>query len=228
MYFSHQFIGENLLRIAQLPPSITSSNSTEFQLALPDIPEADDGGFGMGVLSDGSPFMHQRLLATYCGVENAHIGTISSQWHDVIQKPRIQKIRDILQKRNIVLDQPHVVINKAGRSYYAYSEPMCLAILEYYAFDAGAQCQPQARDNYRNLMHIGFRQFVYNKVGYKPSRQVDDPWRAFHDRLSLTYNAAPSGYFSIFRESAELMVVMGEHGVPLNESILPDISPSYS
>ena len=38
------------------------------------------GGIGMGVLSDGTPYLNQRGLAALCGVQNAHIGTISTQW----------------------------------------------------------------------------------------------------------------------------------------------------
>lgn len=39
-------------------------------------------GIGLGVLTDGTPFLNQRGLAGLCGVENAHIGTISSQWNE--------------------------------------------------------------------------------------------------------------------------------------------------
>jgi len=44
--------------------------------------ERDVEGIGMGVLSDGTPYLNQRGLAALCGVQNAHIGTISSQWGD--------------------------------------------------------------------------------------------------------------------------------------------------
>ncbi|MEL7452442.1 MAG: hypothetical protein AAGJ50_03605 [Pseudomonadota bacterium] len=35
------------------------------------------GGIGMGVLSDGTPYLNQRGLAALCGVQNAHIGMAS-------------------------------------------------------------------------------------------------------------------------------------------------------
>jgi hypothetical protein len=44
--------------------------------------ERDVGGIGMGVLSDGTPYLNQRGLAALCGVQNAHIGTISAQWRN--------------------------------------------------------------------------------------------------------------------------------------------------
>ena len=51
--------------------------------------ERDVGGVGMGVLSDGTPFLTQRGLAALCGVMNAHIGTISADWNVLPAKPRI-------------------------------------------------------------------------------------------------------------------------------------------
>jgi hypothetical protein len=43
-------------------------------------------GIEMGVLSDGTPFLTQRGLARLCGVQNAHIGTIGTEWDEEIQK----------------------------------------------------------------------------------------------------------------------------------------------
>lgn len=50
-------------------------------LALGIEKSSDYGEIGMGVLSDGTPDLGQRGLAVLCSVENAHIGTISSQWN---------------------------------------------------------------------------------------------------------------------------------------------------
>jgi hypothetical protein len=75
-----------------------ANDNEQGRLEFEDI----DGGcfhsLGMGVLSDGTPFLTQRGLAVLCGVENAHIGTISAQWHEEFPKPRINKIRDILAR----------------------------------------------------------------------------------------------------------------------------------
>lgn len=70
---------------------ISSEQGDLFPLA-----EKDVDGIGMGVLSDGRPYLNQRGLAALCGVKNAHIGTISSQWNDEEQKPRIIAIKSIL------------------------------------------------------------------------------------------------------------------------------------
>lgn len=111
-----------------------------------------------------------------------------------------------------------------GRRIFAYREEISLAVIEYYAFDAGQFCQAEARDNFRILAQKGFRDAIYESVGYKPTRDVDDLWRPFHDRISLAYSSAPDGYFSIFKESAELTVTLGESGIFTNDQLIPDIS----
>ena len=65
--------------------SIAAKPSTKLEVcpdqgALPlGIQKSGDyGEIGMGVLSDGTPYLNQRGLAVLCGVQNAHIGTISS------------------------------------------------------------------------------------------------------------------------------------------------------
>jgi hypothetical protein len=99
-----------------------------------------------------------------------------------------------------------------------------LAILEYHAFDAGTYCQEEAKDNFRVMARIGFRAAIYKTVGYTRTREIDDQWRPFHDRLSLAYDKAPDGYFSIFKESAEVSIALGDSGIFPNDKIIPDIS----
>src|SRR6202048_579342 len=65
-------------------------------LDLGIYPRTEMRGFGMGVLSDGTPFLTQRGLARLCGVRNAHIGTISTKWNESPQKPRLRRIPALL------------------------------------------------------------------------------------------------------------------------------------
>ena len=58
----------------------------------------DIDGIDMDVLSAGTPYPNQRGLAALCDRQNAHIGTISGQWNDGDQKPRIQTIKEPLNK----------------------------------------------------------------------------------------------------------------------------------
>lgn len=213
-----------MVAVFRLPASIQTDNDQQGSLALDDQDGARVDPFGMGVLSDGTPFLTQRGLAVICGVENAHIGTISSQWHDPVPKPRINKIRDILVRNGHRLGSAHTEVTIGGKTVYAYREEISLAIIEYYAFDAGQFCQEEARDNYRILARKGFRDAIYESVGYEPTRDLGDQWQAFHDRVSLVYHSAPDGYFSIFKESAEVTVTLGQNGVHSNENVIPNIS----
>ena len=72
--------------------------------------DTEINGIGMGVLSDGTPYLNQRGLAALCGVQNAHIGTISSQWDEADPKPRIKAIKSILSKIGLeALSVPHLL-----------------------------------------------------------------------------------------------------------------------
>lgn len=212
-----------MVSVFRLPAS-TQRDLGQGELALEDFGGCKINDWGMGVLSDGTPFLTQRGLANLCGVENAHIGTISSQWHETVPKPRINKIRDILERNGHSLADAHVEVRVGGRVLYAYREEISLAVIEYYALDAGQFCQEEARDNFRALARKGFRDAIYEALGYRPEREIDDKWRPFHDRVSLVYDSAPDGYFSIFKESAEITVTLGQSGIHTSESLLPDIS----
>lgn len=181
-------------------------------------------GVGMGVLTDGTPFLTQRGLARLCGVENAHIGTVSTQWNEYPEKPRITKIKELLASRGLFIDAPHISITDGGKTLFAYPDSVCLAVLEYYAFEAGGNSKEEARKNFRLLAGKALQDFIYSQVGYDPTDVVPDVWRQFHDRISLTYNAVPRGYFSIFKEIADMIVTLGQHGLHIDSSFVPDIS----
>jgi hypothetical protein len=212
-----------MVSVFRLPATLANDND-QGRLEYEDI----DGGcfhsLGMGVLSDGTPFLTQRGLAALCGVENAHVGTISTQWHEEVPKPRINKIRDILARDGHSPLTAHVPVSVGGRRFFAYREEVALAILEYYAFDAGAQCQDEAKDNFRVMARMGFRAAIYETVGYRKAQELADQWRPFHDRLSLMFDKAPDGYFSVFKESAEVSLALGHSGIIPDDKLIPDIS----
>ena len=186
--------------------------------------ETEIQGIGMGVLKDGTPFLHQRGLAALCGVENAHIGTISSQWNETEQKPRINSIKDLLKARGTNIPAPHMEIVHKGRKIFAYPDAVCLAILEYYAFEAGANSKADALKNFRTLAGNGLHDFIYAQCGYDPNKSVPEAWKQFHDRVSLIYSSCPHGYFSIFKEIADMIVHLGQHGLHIDDKFIPDIS----
>ena len=86
------------LKINKLPAKAGKKEIGQGVLDLGIEKDTEINGIGMGVLSDGTPYLNQRGLAALCGVQNAHIGYISAQWNDDPAKPRIQSIKTILGK----------------------------------------------------------------------------------------------------------------------------------
>lgn len=183
---------------------------------------ADVGDIGMGVLSDGTPYLNQRGLAALCGVMNAHIGTISSQWSEFVEKPRIKTIKTILAKAGYSAAAAHVEVFHAGRTHFCYPAEICLAVLEYYAFDAGANCQQEARDNFRMLAGSKLREMIFSQTGYDPTgAKRFDKW---HERIALNYQSAPRGFFHVFNEAHTIVYEMILAGAPIGEKVVVDIS----
>jgi hypothetical protein len=183
---------------------------------------ADVGEVGMGVLSDGTPYLNQRGLAALCGVQNAHIGTISSQWCEADQKPRVKTIKATLAKAGYHAASAHVELMHAGRTHFCYPAEICLAVLEYYAFDAGANCQPEARDNFRMLAGSKLRELIYSQTGYDPTGAKR--FEKWHERIALNYQSAPRGYFHVFNEAHTVVYEMIVAGAPIGEKVVVDIS----
>lgn len=186
--------------------------------------ELDVNGIGMGVLSDGTPYLNQRGLAALCGVQNAHIGTISSQWNEVDAKPRIQAIKKILEEDGLVFSDAHIEINYKGISHYCYRAEICLAIISYYAFDAGINCQPEARKNFRILAGSKLRDMIYSQVGYAPKGAYVEPLRKWHERIELNHQSAPPDYFCVFNEANIVIYELIMAGAQIGEKMAPDIS----
>ncbi len=186
--------------------------------------DRDVDGIGMGVLSDGTPYLNQRGLAALCGVQNAHIGTISSQWNDGDEKPRIKSIKRILSKIGLSFASPHIEITHLGVRHFCYPAEMCLAILEYYAFDAGANVQEAARDNFRLLAGSKLRELIYSQVGYDPNKSDLKSFDKWHERIQLNYQSAPRGYFHVFNEAHTIIYELIVAGAPIGEKMVVDIS----
>lgn len=219
-------ISLNANKISILAPKFPGKEISPVQGALPLGIEKDTerGGIGMGVLSDGTPYLNQRGLAVLCGVENAHIGTISSQWNEDPEKPRLKSIKSILDKAGFTASSAHIELTYQGRKNYCYPAEICLAVLEYYAFDAGVNCQEQARDNFRLLAGSKLRDMIYSSVGYDPSGAHSKRFDKWHERIALNYQSAPKGYFHVFNEAHTIIYEMIMAGAPINEHFVVDIS----
>jgi len=213
-------LSANKINVLAANPGPKEIGSTQALLPLGIEKDAEMGGIGMGVLSDGTPYLNQRGLAMLCGVENAHIGTISAQWSE--DKPRIKAIKVILAQGGFTASAAHVELTHQGRRHYCYPAEICLAVLEYYAFDAGANCQPEARSNFRLLAGSKLRDMIYSSVGYDPSGAKR--FEKWHERIALNYQSAPKGFFHVFNEAHTIIYELIITGAPINEHFVVDIS----
>ena len=121
---------------------------------------AEIDGIGMGLLSNGEPYLTQRGLAALCGVQNAHIGTISRDWAS--DKPRIAAIRERLGFKRA---QAHRVLTHNGHRLYAYDAAVAQAVLDYYALDAGNHAQPEAVKNRSRMAGNGLKAHILAQFG---------------------------------------------------------------
>lgn len=198
----------------------TAQTSFTFEIAA----EKEVDGVGMGVLKDGTPFLTLRGLARMCGVDHSMIVRMTSQWQETPLKPREHRIREILRQRGHDDSIAFVAAIKDGTIHHLVPDWVCLAVLEYYAFEASSAAREHALNSFRALAGKGFKELIYQQVGYNPSAQAGIVWQKFHDRVSLSYHTVPPGYFSVFKELADLMVTLLREGADLGDKFIPDIS----
>lgn len=216
-------LGVKTNEISKLPPKNSrkelGQRQGEFDLSVERQAEID--GIGMGVLKDGTAFLTGRGLARLVGIENLHIRTISQEWNEEPAKPRVVAIKSILAKRGISAPFAHIETTDGVRSIHAFPDLICLAVLEYYAFDA-SNPRETARDNYRLLAGKALQELIYSQVGYDPTGQRSDPLRKWHERIEMNFHSAPRGYFSILNEAHTIIYELIMAGADVGERTVPD------
>jgi hypothetical protein len=195
----------------------------QFELDLKIEVEREVDGIGMGVLSDGSPFLNIRGLAAMCGVDHSLITRITADWIATPLKPREQKIRELVRAQGADDKVAFIAVAKSGTINHIVPSAVCMAVLEYYAFEAKTS-NDKAAQSYRILARKGFQQFIYAQVGYNPTGAPSVAWQQFHDRVGLSYHTVPDGYFSVFKEVADMLVTLIRQGAELGNTFIPDIS----
>lgn len=188
-------------------------------------------GIEMGVFSDGTPFLSQRGVQALCGLTtNGIISNLSKEWEnfynndfEISKRPRLSFIKKILDENGYT--SPSLYIRKKfnDNDIYAYPDTVCMAILEYYAFECENPVKV-AIDRYRMLAKKSFRDFVYTLVGYIPKTEELDKWKYFLDRVDLNFNNPPEGYFSIFQEMVKPIHALISNGLIVNDKTIPDAS----
>ncbi len=207
-----------------LMASTTTQPASPLQLVL-DIGvevQRDVNGVEMGVLENGIPFLTQRGLAKLSGAPRKEIFDITQEWEEhyddtVLTKGRISFIREYLFRNGFTERKLYIETKKDGSVHYAYPDIVCMAVLEYYAFETKAP-NKEAITAYRRLATFGLQKFIYDALGYTPA----DPWKMYHARVSLLQDSAPPGYFIVFHEIAPMIVDLINQGLAVNDHTVPD------
>ncbi|ENZ77491.1 MULTISPECIES: hypothetical protein [Ralstonia] len=204
--------------------AVQQAASKQMPLDLGIEVQKDINGIEMGVLDNGIPYLTQRGLAGITGVARSLIQTISKEWEahyhdDVIGKDRISYFKQYLFEKGFHEPSLHIETLQNGTVHYAYPDIVCMAFLEYYAFESKSD-SAIALENYRKFAAFGLRRFIYEALDYTPG----DKWKYHHDRVSLLKDSAPPGHFIIFQEITGLVVDLINADLTVNHKTIADIS----
>lgn len=114
------------------------STPQQLKLDLQIAAEREIDGVGMGVLTNGAPFLTIRGLARMCGVDMANIVRLTEEWATGSSRPRVAKIRELVRAQGADDTIAFVAIVKDGTVHHAVPDAVCMAVLEYYAFESPA------------------------------------------------------------------------------------------
>lgn len=177
-------------------------------------------GIELGVLEGGIPYLSQRGLVEMSGIPRTTFQTLSDNWEEAKNTGTASEINKILEKKGYTENFLYIKVKtKDGRTIYAYTETVCMAVLEYCAFDRKTD---KAIQSLRTFLDLGFRSFIYQAAGYKIRKDILDKWAHFHDRISMNTYSVPKGYFSVFKEVSGIIYDMLVSGFPLNDETIPD------
>jgi hypothetical protein len=212
-----------------MPTNENSQNkikiAVQTELDLHVVASKEIDGVEMGVLNEGTPFLTGRGLANLCGIAPSTM----NEWGELAPKEgdrlRAGKMAELLSAQGFMGDRLFIKVPFGDQpEVNAYPDSVCMGFLEYYAFEAGRYCTQEAKDNYRILARQKLREFIYEKTGYNhnPNDKFVGSWKHFHDRLLL--NPCPKGFFSVFKETADAVLISINAGLIVNEHTVPDIS----
>lgn len=190
----------------------------QFQLTHQVVESREVDGIEMGILDDGTPYVTSRGLASLCGVAVSAILTQKKQW---AAGNRSSKLAKLLLGQGF--DRPELcgTCIVKGTKQDAWTDDVAMVMLEYYGFEV-PNPSDIARQYFRKLARSSLRLFIYAALGLDPVGLVPGRWRDFHDRLLL--HTEPSGYFSVFKEMANLVISAIKAGLWVDSHTVPDIS----
>jgi hypothetical protein len=186
--------------------------------------QRDVNGIEMGVLENGIPYLTQNGLARISGTARSVIFDIAQEWtkhydDQVIGKDRISFIRNYLFRNGYRDRNLYIETKKDGTVNYAYPDVVCMAVLEYFAFESKSD-NKIAIENYRRLATYGMKRFIYDALKYIPC----DKWMYHNARVSILRDSAPDGHFIVFNEVTGLIVDLINADLTVNDKTVPDVS----
>lgn len=156
-------------------------------------------GIEMGVLENGLPYLSESGLARMCGIDRKVLNRMAENWQEEKNRPRGCKINELLLKSGYTEEKLFIESQFNNVKVNVYTEPVCIALLEYYAFISDPP-REEAINAFRALARKSFRDFIYAATQYSPEQHQIDSWRQYHDRVNMTTMAVPDGYFGTFHE----------------------------
>ncbi|MDU3156349.1 MAG: hypothetical protein E7B34_11865 [Hafnia alvei] len=203
------------------------SGGSQGDLELYPAVEVVANGIPMGVLNNGTPYLTLYGLAKLCGIDEAPLRIFTTNWATEKFKPRGSKVASYLELRGHKDVQQLFTrtINKQGIETHAYPDYVCMSILQYYAFDATGFDSTQARNTFIRLADYTLKRMIYEESGFRQpnTETISQSWNVFQQRIIANDNI-PIGYFSIFREMADLTVRLINSEFQLDPHSIPDIS----
>jgi hypothetical protein len=204
---------------------MASNTSQQLEIDFQVEVQKSINGIEMGVLDNGIPYLTQTGLAALTGVKRSVIYDISTEWENTFNddiiggKDRNSLLREMLIKKGYKESKLYLEITTNGQKHYAYPDIVCMAILEYYAFDSKNKTDT-ALTHFRELAGYGLQAYIYQSLKYSPF----DKWKYHNDRVSILQNNVPQGYFIIFQEITGMIVDLINADVTVNHKTIPDIS----
>lgn len=201
---------------------MSETNQLSLKLEVFRSVEVEGLTIEMGVLQDGTPFLSGRGLAKACGISNSTLVEWGGLTPNLGDSLRAGKMAEILaaheyKSEYFFIRVPNGIQFGKEATISAYPDAVCMAFLEYYAFEVGRK---EALQNFRILGRSQLRNFIYKATGYNPGQASLSSWQKFHDRLLL--NPVPTGYFSIFQETASVVLNAIRSGLIVDEHTVPD------
>lgn len=217
--------GNNIIDLGGVEPPKRSPSNQTIPLDLDIRQEAVINGVEMGVLDNGIPYLTQSGLATVCGVQRLRIKEITDEWAEsfesgIFKKGKMTYIGSYLLKEGFAEPKLFIPVMKNGTENHAYPDVVCMAIIEYYAFESKQAESETALRSYRELAKKGLKEFIYEALKYKP----EDPWQHYHERVSILkeMSSVPDGFYIIFNEISGMMVDLIQAGLVVNSHTVPD------